>query len=335
MRPLRVAVIGLGWWGRQLVTSIDDSDSVDVVAAVEPNTGEAQSFARRHGMALYPDLEPVLADRTIEGVLVVTPHALHEQQVIDAASAGKHVFCEKPLALDSAAAQRMLSACTSRGLTLGVGHERRYEGALERMVAMAATGDLGTLLHMECNWSHDLFVGAPGQTWRSDPAQAPAGTLTALGVHITDFFQSVGGRVAEVTATAADRSPRFPADDIITIQLRFESGMTGVLTNLASTPFYSRITLFGDAGWVEAREWSNVDVPEPALLTSRGTDGELHTQTFAPTNTVRRNVEAWAAAARGTAAYRFTDDQLIHNVEILEAIVRSATGTGSGHVGPV
>jgi predicted dehydrogenase len=139
----------------------------------------------------------------------------------------------------------------------------------------------------------------------------------------------VAGPVAELRALSAHRSDALGGDDVITVQMKFRSGMTGTLTNLASTPFYSRITLFGDAGWVDAREWSNVDVPEPALLSWRWTGGELHTQTFAPRDTPRANVEAWAAAARGERTYRFTTDELIHNAEIIEAIVRSAAEGGS------
>lgn len=325
---LQVAVVGLGWWGRQLVDKLAASEVVEVTDAVEPQLSQAEAFAAGHGLTLHAALDEVLSREQIDGVLIATPHRLHEAQVIAAAEAGKHVFCEKPLALDAAAAKRMIEACRSRALMLGIGHERRYEGALEVMASMAESGALGNLLHLECNWSHDLFARADaGDTWRRDPSQAPAGTLTALGVHITDYFQSISGRVAQVRAVTAHRSPKFDGDDVITIQFRFASGATGVVTNLATTPFYSRISLFGDEGWAEAREWSNVDVPEPALLTWQAPDREIRTQTFAASNTVRANVEAWASAAVGESEYRFSTEQLLHNIEILEAIVESA-GTG-------
>lgn len=194
---------------------------------------------------------------------------------------------------------------------------------------MARNGELGSLLHVDCNWSHDLFTRSQKPTWRQDPAQAPAGTLTALGIHITDYLISVCGPIAEVRALTADRSQRFPGEDIVTIQLRFEAGMTGVITNLAATPFHSRISVFGDEAWVEARENSNVDVPEPAILTWRGLDWETHSRTFAASNTVRANLDQWAAAILHGDDYRFTDEQLVHNVEVLEAIVRSAAADGS------
>ena len=325
---LNTAVVGLGWWGRQIVESLSESRLVRVSVGVDPDTAAAQPFAETHGLRYVSGLEEAL-ESDVDAVIIATPHKLHEQQVLGAASAGKHVFCEKPLALDPVAARRMVDACRSRGLILGVGHERRFEGALEAIASMARDGELGLLLHVDCNWSHDLFTRSQKPSWRQDPAQAPAGTLTALGIHLTDYLISVCGPIAELRALTADRSERFPGDDIVTIQLRFEAGMTGVITNLAATPFHSRISLFGDAAWVEARENSNVDVPEPATLTWRGQDWETHSRTFAASNTVRANLDQWAAAIAGVGDYRFTEEQLVHNVEVLDSIVRSADADGS------
>lgn len=75
---------------------------------------------------------------------------------------------------------------------------------------------------------------------------------------------------------------------------------------------------------MEAREYSNVDLPEDATLEWHTSDGEAHNRTFPPTNTVKANIEQWAAAALGTGHYRFSDAELVHNIEILEAIVESA-----------
>jgi predicted dehydrogenase len=332
--PLNTAIFGLGWWGRQIVDSLSGSELVSLVRAVDPAVEAAAAFAADRGLALDSEPDDVLADTSIEAVIVATPHLLHEEQVLAAARAGKHVFCEKPLALEPAAARRMVSACRDRGLTLGVGHERRFEGALERASEMARSGELGTLLHVECNWSHNHFAGAAKAGWRQDSRQAPAGTLTALGVHITDYFQSVAGRVEKVRAVTSHRSADFPSDDVLSVQFEFESGCRGSMTNLATTPFYSRISLFGDRCWVEAVETSNPDVPDPAVLTWRGMDGEIHTRTYRHTNTVRANIDQWAAAALGGGTYRFLDHELVHNVEILEAIVHSAVNGKAVTVGP-
>jgi predicted dehydrogenase len=321
---LKAAIVGFGWWGKQIATCLKDSDRIDVVTVVDVDPNAVGPVADAMGLPVIGRYDDALGDRGIDAVILATPHGLHEEQVLAAASAGKQIFCEKPLALSADAAKRMLEACDEKGIVLGIGHERRFEGALEEMKRMADDGELGTLLHVEMNWSHNRFAGAPASGWRQDPTQAPAGTLTALGVHLTDYMQSVAGPVAEVSARMAHRSPDFPGDDIISIQFGLKSGATAYICNIATAPFYHRIGLFGDRGWAEAREVSNVDMPDPAQLIWCGMDEEIHTRTYKHRDVVRANLEAWADAVEGRSEYRFTREQKLHNVQILEAIVTSA-----------
>ena len=93
---------------------------------------------------------------------------------------------------------------------------------------------------------------------------------------------------------------------------------------MAPTPFNKRLSLFGDRGWVEIREESNVYDPEPSLMITRGLDHKINTRLFEKTNTVITNLHAWADAVEGKGVYRFTSEELLHNVQILEAIVNSA-----------
>lgn len=330
---LRTAVVGLGWWGRQIVTCLTESNKIQVTQGVDVDVTAAEEFAEALGIALTDDYAAVLADSDIDAVILATPHGLHEAQVLAAAEAGKQIFCEKPLALERAAAARMLDACDAKGITLGVGHERRYEGAMEELHRLATSGELGTIEHLEINWSHNLFAANPAAGWRTDPKQAPAGTLTALGIHMTDYAQTIAGPVAELTARMFSRSDKFPGDDVISVQLAFANGTSGYLCNIAATPFYQRISVFGDEGWAEARETTNVDIPEPATLTWRTIDDEIHTRTYKSTNTVRANLDAWAAAVSGDGDYRFSRAEKLHNVEILEAIVSSASNGTTEKVG--
>ena len=92
------AIVGLGRWGRTLVEAVQDrSDRLRFVSAVSRNPGRIHDFANRHRLALVRELEEVLADPTIDAVVLATPHSLHCEQIIAVAQAGKAVFCEKPL----------------------------------------------------------------------------------------------------------------------------------------------------------------------------------------------------------------------------------------------
>lgn len=321
---LNAAVIGLGWWGKQIINCLEDSDRIRVVRCVDADHNATAAFAAEKNIPLSAHYQEALDDPNVDTVIVVTPHGFHEEPVIAAAKAGKQVFCEKPLALEAEIAERMLAACDEAGIILGIGHERRFEGAFEEVSRMVQAGELGTLLHYEANASYNLFAGKPETGWRQDPKQAPAGTLTALGVHQTDFMQTITGPISFVSARMAHRSDTYPNDDILSIQFGFESGMTGYFCSIATTPFYQRISVFGDLGWAEIREVSNVDKPEPSLLTWRGMDEEIHTRTYRKADTVTANLHHWVDAVEGKGTYRFTRDHLLHNVQILEAIVTSA-----------
>ena len=99
---IRAAVVGLGWWGQQIWSSLRGSERIEVVRGVDVNLDHLARFAERSGLALTRSYEEVLADAAVDAVILTTPHALHEEQVLAAAAAGKQIFCEKPLALNGA-----------------------------------------------------------------------------------------------------------------------------------------------------------------------------------------------------------------------------------------
>jgi predicted dehydrogenase len=325
---IRIGVIGLGWWGKQIVTCLADSPRFKVVAGCDIDTGMAQPFAAAHSFDLVEDYRDLLKNRDVDAVAVVTPHALHEDIAIAAFAAGKQVFCEKPLALTAASAQRILAACQKTGGVLGIGHERRYEPAMEEMRRLYASGALGRILHMDANVSHNNFRKMSPSNWRRDPKHAPAGAWTALGIHLGDMFVSLAGKPVRVSARAASQLFPHPSEDLVSADIDFDNGARGRITCLSTPPFYARFTLICDQGWVEVQEGGNVDQGTPSSFVHCKPDGSRDTRTYAHVNTVRMNFEAWADAIEGRAPYRFSTDQLLANISILDAVTRSAAAGG-------
>ena len=105
---INAAIAGLGWWGQTLVESVSgDSDKIRFVAGIDPFASDkTEEFTQLHDMQLLREYEAALADPKIDAVILATPHSLHTDQVVAAAKAGKHVFCEKPFALHKADAER-------------------------------------------------------------------------------------------------------------------------------------------------------------------------------------------------------------------------------------
>jgi predicted dehydrogenase len=320
---IKAAVTGLGWWGRHMVRRLDGSEHFRIVAAVETDPQRAE-FAAEHKLSFVSDLAQVLGDPGIDAVILCTPHTLHAGQVLACAAGGKHVFCEKPLALTRADAERSVAACNQAGVVLGIGHERRYEPAIVEVRRLLREGALGTVMHVEANFSHDKLASMPAGDWRTSPKDAPAAGMTAMGIHLTDLYVELLGPVREAFATTASRVAYPDNGDVVSALLRFESGATGYLNAILVTPHYLCLTVFGSKAWVEVRNETHPDTPGPSTLTLKHADGRREERRYEWLDTVRANVEAFARAIEGGPAYPFTDAQKIGNIAVLEAICRSA-----------
>ena len=325
---IRLGIIGLGWWGKQIVGCLADSPRFKVVAGCDIDHNTVAPFAAANGFDLVVDYKDLLKRSDVDAIAVVTPHLLHEEMAIASLAAGKHVFCEKPLALNTASAERILEASAKAGGVLGIGHERRYEPAMEEMRRLFEAGSLGRLLHMDANVSHNNFRKMDPTNWRRDSRHAPAGAWTALGIHLGDLFVSFAGKPTRVSARTASQIFPPPSEDFVSAEIDFENGARGRIACLSTPPFYGRFTLVCDQGWVETQEGGNVDKGLPSSFVHCKADGSREAREYYHVNTVRLNFEAWADAVEGRAPYRFSPEQLLGNIRILEALVRSATEDG-------
>jgi predicted dehydrogenase len=329
---INAALIGLGWWGQHIIRRMAGSDVLRIALAVDRDPARL-AFATEHGVPVADALEAALADPAIDAVILATPHALHTAQIAMVAKAGKHVFCEKPLALTRADAQASLAACAAANVKLGIGHERRYEAAITEARAILRAGQLGTIMHVEANFSHDKLANVPAGDWRASPKDAPAAGMTAMGIHLTDLYLDLFGPITEVYASTASRVAYKETGDVISVLMRFASGATGYLNAILVTPLYIGLTIFGSEGWLEIRNHTHPDTPGPTTLTWQHRDGRRETREFDWHDTVRTGLETFARSIAGEP-YPFTDAQKIGNVAVLEAICRSVADNAPVAVAP-
>ncbi len=320
---IRAAMIGLGWWGRHMVNAVKGSAKLEIVRLTARRPDHHRDFSAETGIPLLDDYQKVLEDPEIDAVILCTPHSQHEDQVHAAIDHGKQIFCEKPLSLTKASAERMVTAARKAGLVMGVGHERRFESTMEEITRLVTSGEIGTHMHAEANFSHEIFASLAADNWRGSKEEGPAVGMTGMGVHLTDLLISMLGPVEAVTAQTARRVLDLPTGDVVNVQLRFASGATGYVAAISATPYYGRFTVFGDRMWVEARDDSHPQHGGKTHLITCGKDGVQHTRTFDAKDPVRANLEEWADAVTNGAEYRFSDDQRIGNVAVLEAITKS------------
>ncbi|WP_146344956.1 Gfo/Idh/MocA family protein [Phaeobacter marinintestinus] len=324
MTTFTVAVAGFGWWGQHFARRLEGHPFIKIAGIVEPFEGNHDAI-RAMGLAVYDTLAEVTALDEVDAVILATPNPLHEEQVIHCAQAGKHVFCEKPLGLTAASARRSVQACRDAGVQLGIGHERRFEPGMLALKAAIDAGELGTLMHAEAAFSHDKLIGVPKGDWRTSKAVSPAAGMTAMGIHLTDLMISFFGPVETVQAMTASRSLGWETGDVVTVQLGFEAGMTATLSAVLHTPHFIRMHVFGTDKWIEVLNDTHPDTPGGKVRYVTSVTGQpLQHDVYDWADAVSANLEAFAAAAMGESEYPFTLDQMVHNIEVLEAITISA-----------
>jgi predicted dehydrogenase len=320
---LNAALVGLGWWGRNILKTLQGNAKLRVAAIVDPDP-KVGEIARQAGVPFASDLNAVLADPKIDAVILCTPHTLHTDQVIRAAEAGKHVFCEKPLALKKRDAEASIAACRKRGRVLGLGHERRFEPGLAELQRLARTGALGTLLQIDANFSHDKLANVAAGHWRVSAAEAPAGPLTGTGIHLLDLAISLLGPADYVLANARQLGSSLSNGDTFGALVVHKSGANSLINAMLATPFHGRFAIFGNRAWAEVRDLAHPETPKGWTLEIAEAGSAPVRRDYGPADATRANLEAFADACAGNAPYPIAEAEMIATVAAFEAIVHSA-----------
>ncbi len=323
--PVRIALVGMGWWGQKMLAVLQSApDEIVVVRAVEPNLDSVRQLCADKGISLSANYADALSDPTVEAVVLATPHSLHTDQIAAAVAAGKHIFCEKPLALTRAEAERSVALCREAGLVLGMGHERRFEPPVASLLEMADAGTLGRIHQIEANFSHDKFLTLDRDNWRLKSDQAPAGGMTATGIHLLDLSVRLLGAAECVLCICEQLSSDLPQGDTVAAFVKFKGGGTSYVSASLANPFISRFAVFGSKGWVDIRDKAHVEAPDGWVVTSAMQGGPIVTTEIGKAEPVKDNLLAFARAVRGDTSYPITGAHLVNNIALLEAVFASA-----------
>jgi predicted dehydrogenase len=308
------AIVGLGRWGRNLVEAAADQGRLNIRRAIEPAMDGARDFCIKHKLLLSDDLSAVLADETIAAVLLATPHSLHPAQVKACAAAGKAVFCEKPLALHRADAAAMFDACRNARVLLAVGHNRRFWPAMKALRDIVASGELGTILHIEGHNSNENSQNVTSG-WRLSPEESPGGGLTGAGLHALDAFVSMLGPVRTVHAKFTSREPGPPPLDTTMMMLEFMNGVTGTLATVRATPLFWRIHVFGTRG--------SAEVLDETTLVWRGGGQTPETRKFPAVHVLRAELDAFVDMVEAEVPFPVPEADVLATLAAFEAGLKS------------
>ena len=324
---VRAAIVGLGRWGRSLVTAVQGkSDDISFVAAHTRTRATAEDFCRDKGIPLVDSYEQILADPGIDAVVLATPHSQHEQQVLAAAAAGKHIHVEKPITLDRGSADAAVAAARKAGVLLAVGYCRRFHPSVVEIRRRLQDGRLGNVISMVAQHTTSTGQFIPADNWRAAPEEAPGGALTAVGVHSLDHMIEFAGRVRDVRCVT-DRHIPGPSDDTTTIFLGFESGATGLIFCSVATATNFCFTLYGSKGLAE--------ISKPNLQTFRFVPTSEHAPTGPVTappdqtsehtgfDMLNAELTEFARCIREKRPYPVATDEVLHGMSVFDAIVRA------------
>jgi predicted dehydrogenase len=337
------AIVGLGWWGKTLVESVQGrSDAIRFVAgATRTVSDEATTFSSEQGLELADSFEALLSDPAVDAIVLATPHSLHGPQVVAAAGAGKHVFCEKPFTLSKREAEEAVEAADRAGVTLGLGYNRRFHPEMVKLRERIDSGDLGIVLHVEATMTfpNALFL-APTQ-WRANREETPCGGLTPMGVHAIDGMIDLCGTIDHVYCQSFRRAVEIDSDDTTSMLFRMSEGMSGYLGTMTATGPGFSFQVFGSAGWVRLEGMTHVAGASSEERRTRlfGTckfqpvKGEAEVWQAESFDVTRAALEAFAVAASGGPAFPIPLDEMVHGAAVTEAVIRSAASGNVENVG--
>lgn len=319
---LDTAIVGLGWWGKNLVKAARDIGApVRFVRGVSLEPDTVRDFAAEHGFALGTSFEEVLADPQVKAVILATPHTRHRAQVEAAAAAGKHIYCEKPFALTKTDAQAALDACARAGVVIAVGHHFRLMPSMQVLSELKAQGAFGTIMQVEGNYSHDWLADLPLDSWRAAAEESRAGGMTGMGIHVLDCFRELAGPMTRVAALSKARALKLPAGDTTAALIEFENGATGTLGTTLKTPFRWRLAVFGDRCWAESISETR------ALVHRAGQETEVIDRPA--NNHLGLNLADFARAALGQGGFSISPAGILQTAAALEAVFKSADANGA------
>lgn len=241
---------------RQMVSAIAQASDQQLVAVMRRDLAAARAFAATHGVPhAYDNPAALLADPSVNAVYVATPPHLHAALTIQAAEQGKHVLCEKPLALNTAQAQQMIDACRANGVQLMVCYYQRYNTRHQQIKRLLAAGAIGQVTALRINFS-DYFPPTPG-FWHHDPAISGGGPLMDLGIHAIDLVRYLCGPVAAVMAMLDTLAADSWVEDTATLLLKLANGAQAVVTSHWSTAIFepqqaNGLEIYGTAGTIQA-----------------------------------------------------------------------------------
>jgi predicted dehydrogenase len=254
---LRVAIMGLGSYGTRVADAMVDCKKAKLVGVISGTPSKVKDWQSKYGIDPkncynYENFDRIKDNRDIDAVYVITPNALHHDQVIRVAKAGKHVICEKPMAINAKEGEEMIEACKAADVKLLVGYRMHFEAKTLEVIRMRKAGEFGKVMFFQGQTG--FRIGDPKQ-WRLNKSLSGGGAMMDIGIYsINGSRYMIGEEPTWVTAQETKTDPvkfKDGIDETIQFQLGFPSGAVASCLSTYNMTNLDRFFLTGDKGFAE------------------------------------------------------------------------------------
>ena len=316
---IKAASVGLGWWSDELAKSIQGkSKKIKIVSCYSRSKRKRVNFSKKFKTEYHNSYNALIKDQNIDAILLTTPHSLHAQHAIQALQNGKHVFVEKPMATKSVDAQKMLLAIKKHKKTLAVGHNRRFSSAFNYIKNLNNRNKIGKILHIDANFSAPGALNYTKNFWRANRKESPGGAIAGLGIHMIDLMCFFGGKIKSVQSLVKRYAIKVNMDDTTSAIFEFNNKCTGNLTSIFACPYISTFNVYG----TKINIFSQIDSNKITIVNNKGKVKNLNLINH---DTLSIELEEFADSCINKKKYRIDNKEAVHNVEIMEAIVKSSS----------
>ena len=318
---IKAGVVGLGWWGQLLARSVNDSKKINITSGFTRTPSNASDFITETGIKLYKEYEQLLNDKSIDAIILATPHSMHVEQIKLAAEHKKHIYVEKPIALTLKETRTALEAARTAGVEIAVGFQRRCHPSMIAALDAVRNGKIGRVLHVEGHQSAPGLRIYKEGSWRQAREEQPAGGMTGMGIHLLDGMVSVLGAVEDVTVKSKKilQNNDSILDDMTSVLLTFETGTTGYIGTSIATSGYFSLRFFGENGVVEVR---NPDLGEFVYTDQTAKIEVTENKSF---NMEGASLELFADQITGSGSFPVSDKEVLYSSGALEKIIAATS----------
>ena len=252
MGILKWGLIGCGDIAQKRVApALRDLPTCQLLAITRSHTDRAESFAQHFGAnRWHRTCQELLADEEVDAVYIATPVHLHAAQAVAAAVAGKHVLCEKPMAMNVEECDQMIAACRANNVKLGIAYYRHFYPLIDRIKSIIQSGEIGKPVLVQIN-AFEWFDPQPDHPryWLIKTELAGGGPMFDFGCHRIEALVNIFGPVKQVASMVSNVAFNREVEDTATALFQFESGTCAVLsvTHAASEP-RDTLSVFGTRG---------------------------------------------------------------------------------------